>query len=257
MQYQSLFMRGEFPYLTRKKFGGSELNFWICDDIARSWYDTPGAQRIQEPLPFVGERDQSVGWLEMDLLRDRIATPGSVVLDIGCHHGLTTTLLAGWVGESGFVYAFDAMLTNAYVAKENLIANSIRNATVIGVGVGRDAFLANSFNDSNVVLKASEQSNLNSTLVVPLSGLFSRRIDAAKIDIEGYELELLESHRNFFQNIPRLLVEVHTDMLPENSVHRIADCLAGRRLYVLEGEAKLSEYDEGKSYSDRLHILSW
>lgn len=253
----SLLLGGEFPYLTRKIFGGTEFNFWICDKVGRLWYDSPPAERISEPGEFIVDRQTDSGWLEMDLLRTRIAIPGSRLLDIGCHHGLTTVLLAGWVGDEGLVYAFDAVLKNAFITSENLLVNSIKNASVFGSGVGADIFLADAYNDSNVILKRSGDERLKSTLVVPLAGLFPHPIDAVKVDIEGFELDLVRTHKEFFRTIPRLSIEVHTDMLPPNSVHEIADLLNSRRLYVLSDESDLHEYESNRTYDKRLHLLSW
>ena len=55
--------------------------------------------------------------------------------------------------------------------------------------------------------------------------LFRRTGLFLKLDVEGCGSDILETSRNVIAKIPRLAIEVHTDLLPEDGIHRILDIL--------------------------------
>jgi hypothetical protein len=120
------------PYIVREIVGGTHFDYLVGDEVAQEWYDTPRGIVVDASdnsgHPFVGDGLTSVDWPEMDILRQKIALPGSRMVECGSHQGLTTILLAAWVGPDGFVHAFDAVLENALIAKKNIFLNGIENA---------------------------------------------------------------------------------------------------------------------------------
>lgn len=247
----------EFPYLTRKAAGGSVFNFQIHDEIARLWYDTPPSEVINDAVTFVADRQQALHWPEMDIIREHIAIPGATLVDCGCHHGLTTILFAGWVGNNGYVHAFDAVLKNACVAEQNLRINQITNASVYCAGISGGCGFASMQNEGNVILREFAM-GAPTTMVIQLSKFFHRAApDAIKIDIEGAELEMIEADHEFLGAIKRIAIEIHSDYLPPNGIHRIAALLAARPLYVLEEGEQLAPYRLDRHYDRRCHLFSW
>jgi FkbM family methyltransferase len=242
-------------YVTQRNFAGTGFKFGIFDEVAKSWYDDPAHPRTTfAPQPMKQGLAIDTGWREMDLFRRKIATPGSVLLDCGCHHGLTTVLASAWVGETGFVHAFDAVLDNAYFTKQNLYINKVTNAAVHCAGLSNKFGFAGMHHDSNVVLDHKVQWTSRTAITVRVSSFFEIAPDAAKIDIEGFELEVLEGEREFFASISRLLVEVHSDYMPLGSPNKLAEII-NRPIEVLFSDGQTAPYDSSKDYKDRCHFL--
>jgi FkbM family methyltransferase len=248
----------KYPYTVRKQSGETKFNFTIYDSVADSWYASPTNDILTAPYPaFFRNRDKPIGWLEMDLIREHIAIPGSTIIECGCHHGLTTILLAAWVGESGFVHAFDAVLANAYFAQSNLALNNISNAAVYCAALSSSFGRARLCEQSNVRVVNDEALCASAALTVPLSPFFDTTPDALKLDIEGKELDLLSVDHEFIARVPRLAIEVHTDILGPTAVHDIAAHLQGRCIHVLDDGNALTYYDRLRDYPNRCHLFSW
>lgn len=244
-------------YFIRTQFAGTEFNFGIYDTIAQAWYDTPPRPRIARlSSALKAERNIRSGWQEMDLLREKIALPGSVILDCGCHHGLTTVLMSAWVGPNGFVHAFDAVIENAFYTKQNLDLNEITNAAVHCAGISDKFGFAGMHNDSNVILDHVQPWTSKTTMTVRLSSLFETPPDAVKLDIEGFELGVIEADREFFATVPRLAIEIHSDYMPAGAPQKIA-ALLDRPVKVLFDDGILSDFDPVADYSRRCHFFVW
>ena len=248
------------PYIVRKTMGETTFTFLVGDAMGQSWYDTPKspsltAQEIRD-LPFVPSRGGEISWLEMQVLRDHIALPGSTVVECGCHHGLTTVLLSAWVGPTGFVHAFDAVLNNAAIVQKNLALNGIGNAAVYCSAIGGEYGIMHMQNESNVIVAKTEVPGPRSTIMVRVSPFFDRPPDALKLDIEGAELAVLEAEQDWIARIPRLAIEVHTDLLPADGIARLLRILAGRNLFALWNDKEIRPY-RGEAITERVHLFAW
>lgn len=244
----------------RKDSCGVRFCFIVADRISQLWWDTPRGEPISEDAARSHElqldREVAIGWHEMAILRDHIALPGSRILECGCHHGLTTIFRAAWTGHEGLVAAFDAVLLNSLIAKNNLELNRIHNAAVYCAAVGDRFGTVDLHNESNVIVKRSDQFHHESNIMVRLDGLFGWQPDVLKLDIEGAELPFVESHREFVAAIPRLAIEVHTDLLPEGGAARLIDHLGDRPLYLLRENGGYAAY-RGEPITERVHLFSY
>lgn len=249
----------KFPYYINKQAGKTNFNFIINDEIGKLWYDTPSCPQIilDNSIPVSADRETAIGWYEMDIIREKIAVPNSVIIDCGCHHGLTSILLAAWTGQNGFVYAFDAVLENAYITQKNLSLNCIDNAAVYCAGIGGHHEIIQMINTSNVILKSDIKPSANSTLMMPIFQFFPKPPDAIKIDIEGKELEMVRTHQSFLEKIPRIAIEIHGDYLPDNALNEIVSRLGDRPIWILSEEGELSKFNNSLNYSKRCHLFSW
>jgi FkbM family methyltransferase len=248
------------PRLVRQSSCGVKYSCIIADRVAELWYDTPRHEEISlqeaRALPFEVDRGAHADWKELGILRDHLVRPGDKVVECGCHHGLTTIMLAGWAGEQGFVWAYDAVLLNALVARRNFEINGIENAAAYCAAIGGHRGLVNCFNESNVVVKAGDRTNTSSTVMVMLEDIVPRHADVLKLDVEGCELEILETSRHVIARIPRLAIELHTDLLPDDGVARVLSVLEGRRLHVLWENGKFERYS-GQNITERVHLFSF
>jgi FkbM family methyltransferase len=248
------------PYIVRKDSCGVRYCFIVADQVSQLWWDTPRSEPISEDAAHRYElqldRGVAIGWHEMAILRDQIALPGSRILECGCHHGLTTIFLAAWTGHKGMVVAFDAVLLNSLVAKKNLELNRIENAAVYCAAVGDRFGTVDLHNESNVIVMRSDQFHHESNIMVRMDNLLDWQPDVLKLDIEGAELAFVESHQEFVAAIPRLAIEVHTNLLAESGASRLIDHLGDRPLYLLREDGRYGPY-RGEPITERVHLFSY
>ncbi|HEY3638479.1 MAG TPA: FkbM family methyltransferase [Rhizomicrobium sp.] len=239
---------------------GVKYSCIIADRVAELWYDTPRHQEIsmQEALalPLEVDRHATADWKELGILRDHLIRPGDRIVECGCHHGLTTIMLASWAGPKGFVWAYDAVLLNALVARRNFELNQVGNAAAYCAAIGGRRGLMNCFNESNVIVKAGDGTSSSSTVMVMLEDILPPRVDVLKLDVEGCELDILETSRPLIDRIPRLAIELHTDLLPPNGVERVLAILQGRPLHILWENGNFEPY-RGQPIKERVHLFSF
>ncbi len=173
-----------------RDFLGERLSLSIEDATAARWYG--GAYRSPE-LAFV---------------RRRMLRAGDVVVDCGAHQGVTGMLYARWVGPSGRVIGFEAIPSNAALARANAARNGIENFEVRGVAVGRARGEERFENVSNGAVYHGDEGD---AVVVPVVRLDDEieHADFFKIDVEGWELEVLAGAERLLARGPNVLVEVH------------------------------------------------
>jgi FkbM family methyltransferase len=260
-RHQDRQMFSEFePRIVRQESCGLQFNCIIADRVGELWYDNPRHQQISRAealsLPLKLDRHATPEWKEMGILRDHLVKPGDCIVECGCHHGLTTIMLASWTGASGFVFAFDAVPFNTVVARRNLELNHIENAAVCCAAIGGKTELVNCFNESNVVVKSGSRINPEATVMVRLEDIAPERVDVLKLDVEGCELDILESSASLLTRIPRLAIELHVDLLPAGGVDRVLAMLDGRQLHVLWENGTFEPW-LGQELTERVHLFSF
>lgn len=148
---------------------------------------------------------------------------GQVVLDIGAYSAVTSIIFAGLVGASGHVYAFEADRTNYECALQNLEMAGrwmgLNNITLMHKAVWSHAdgvMFSNegAMGSSAVAITGGGRGVENNTPSTTLEGFCREqeldRVDFIKIDIEGGEIELLESSVDFLARLKtKLIVEPH------------------------------------------------
>ncbi|MGG5811413.1 FkbM family methyltransferase [Falsiroseomonas sp. CW058] len=251
---------GFTPRIIRKDSCGVGFNYLVGDAVAASWYDAPPAPALTmaeaEARPLTLDRAAAIDWEEMRVLRDHVVRPGDRILECGCHQGLTTLLLAAWTGPGGFVSAFDAVVFNALVAKANLALNGIGHATVTCAAIGGERGMVNLFHDSNVVAQKGGDWQRERAVMVMLEDIADGPFDVLKLDIEGAELGVMETSAEVVRRIPRIAIEVHTDLLPADGIARLLATLEGRALHVLWADNRLEPY-AGQPIAERVHLFAW
>lgn len=162
---------------------------------------------------------------EVEVLRGSLA-PGGTFLDIGANHGTFALHLAGAVGRSGQVLAFEPQPRLAGLIRQSFDVNQMSQGTVIEAACGeREGTL-----ELHVPVEASGSASLHreflgrrafSTVavrVVTLDGVMAGHPVAGpvaiKLDVEGAEVAVLRGGREFLRaHRPPMLVELHPDSL--------------------------------------------
>ncbi len=175
-------------------------------------------------------------WLQIELraarcleprtsaLFERLLRPGDTCVDVGAHVGYHSLLARRLVGNSGRVYAIDPQPHNCAQLSRNAELNAFSNIVVItaaaAAGEGWIALKAQSRRDrSRLTLTGPGVSDGALTFITPtisLAWLFRtqniKRANVLKIDVEGYELEVLRGAGQSLAAVENLIFEVLPDM---------------------------------------------
>ncbi len=204
------FQDAQSPTFVRRSLFGFNLEV----DVSRS--------TAQQLLLFEGER-----FIEERFLLQRLLRRGMAVVDVGANIGYYLLMFEKGVGPDGKVICIEPSGENLPELMRNIDINDFRNVILHAVALG------------SIDGETGLQSGINSGVVeageaayrVPLrrlDHLVDEKIDFLKIDVEGYEgqvldgaSELLERHR------PVLFLELHPHIVIQfgYSIARILESL--------------------------------
>lgn len=178
------------------------------------------------------------------------ANPHACFMDIGAHHGSYSLVVDRWVGKNGLVIAFEPHPIILEVLKENLARNDCRQTKVAPVALGNTTGTMNLFGDSTTatLVNSDVDNNDNYTSVDIVTLDFycqknSLEPSVIKIDVEGFELEVLQGAFNTllrFQDTIKIICEMHTFMWKEADYDlKIKSFLetCNLRVFTLQGES--------------------
>jgi FkbM family methyltransferase len=140
---------------------------------------------------------------------------GMKVADVGAHVGFLALFMARLVGETGRVYAFEPGPDNLRYLKRNIAQNGATNVAVVPLAVGRfkgtrPLYLAEGSDMHSLFPGHPFSKTIGSVGVgqVPLDDAVPR-LDLAKVDVEGGEIEVHGGMRNLLRQEPKpiLLIE--------------------------------------------------
>ena len=158
-------------------------------------------------LPFEStETPEALFWKTLDLR-------GKVVYDIGAFHGLLTMLFAR---QAKAVVAFEPNSRNRQRLLENIRLNSFSNVTVRPYGLSSEAMQAEMSFDSLVpgtasldgaLAQGAEHETIELRVLDEEQGLPGP--DFIKVDVEGFELQVLKGAGRTLERHPDLFLEMH------------------------------------------------
>lgn len=160
---------------------------------------------------------------------------GKTVFDIGAYIGILTLFFARAVGKSGQVVAFEPNPKNFKELKLNIALNGFKNVTLIPVGLGRESkqteLMMGPVYPSRSTFDEEKQGQIlkarNAELMkVEIDSLDEQmrlkklpKPDFVKIDVEGFEVEVLKGMLKIVTRYkPKLFIEIHRRMLGKESV---------------------------------------
>ena len=262
-QLQKFFQDKTFkPYRINKNCDGLSFDFVIGDLDGQEWY-----------IPSISSSDSDLNQ-EMGFLKEKLIEPGDVIFECGTHHGWTTLLLSKWVGDTGQVIGFEINPHNARIAKQNMELNSIGNVTIEQKATGAAEGKVRMFRKSNasVTPKNIISWGMIKNLIYGVEDVEMISLDSyakqknikptlLKIDVEGYEAEVLKGAKNILKNTPKLEIEIHTEVLQRQntSVQEILELIDISRYHCWiqwdEFEAPV-DFDPQEEIKKRVHLFA-
>jgi len=185
------------PYIHSVNIAGFPLRLGIGNFEAHCWYGNSfwsGTHSLKSEIP----------WLKS------VCHDNMIIADIGAHQGYFSLLASQWIGSEGMVHSFECLPENVDVFRKNIELNLAKNIILIGSAVGACCGSVYIAKDSSGVVSDLSSSVL-SVEMVSLDSYFSgkRKPDLIKIDVEGYEYEVLKGARECLSLTKNLDLEFH------------------------------------------------
>ena len=192
------------------------------------------ARLLKRQIPFVFDRTLTVrlqpgegvsrltfyfGHSEPDLFAfyDSFLKKGMLAVDVGANIGLHTLFMAKRVSPGGRVLSFEPSPKNFSRLKEHVEKNHLENVRIFSLALGDHrgtGFFNEDFNDSS----RSHFSGEGHGLTVNIARLDDiclsegvQRIDFLKLDVEGFEMRVLEGARSFFSAGSCAVLQIELD----------------------------------------------
>ena len=185
------------PYVITKRIAGESFRFLIGGPLGKLWYHT-----------------DNEAWNEMAFIRDRMIEPGDVVLECGGHHGCSAILLSRWVGDSGKVVTFEPIKLNTQIIEKNIELNGISNISVECRAVGAESGIIRVSRTSCASIITNRIAG-RQVEVINLDSFLHLKPTFIKIDVEGFEIQVLRGAHGILSSLPKLAIEIHTEMLQD------------------------------------------
>jgi FkbM family methyltransferase len=181
---------------------------------------------------------------------------GDVCVDVGANVGYYTLLASTLVGPRGHVYALEPAPDTFATLRANLALNVVSNVTALAVAAGPEEGRAPLFRPPSGNLGRSSlrrpsdvpsRPDRAAVEVRPLSAVIAdshlRRLRLVKIDVEGFEVEVLRGLEPVFERglRPAVLVEIHVLEAPDAPAYLSELC----RTYSLQAHMLPDDYGLG------------
>lgn len=232
---------GYIRYLSRRH--GSEIELPIRDHRMVVNLDDHGMSRDLFLYGIREERTAETFERELRKLSKNTASPFHV-LDIGANIGYYTLLEAAAIGETGQIIAFEPDPRNIPLLERNVERNGYDDrVTVEPIAVSTESgteelqlSMHSNLNKIKSVSTTTDQRDADTSISVDVrsvddyldeSGIEPDSIRAIRMDLEGFEAELLPSMESVLSSGGPLvlLVEMHPNILDESSTERLLSML--------------------------------
>jgi FkbM family methyltransferase len=223
----------EYPKLKGVLFVQNKLREKLCRRLAppvQGFVVCPtlyGIDLLIDTEDWIGEHIYFFGEYEagtISVLQDYLHK-GDVFLDVGAHIGAISCVASRLVGDKGSVYAVEPNPKNYKMLNENIRLNKLKNIYSFQTALGSVVSAAQLYNrnekDSGMASLIRDERAIGhgtEVTVTTIDRLIEEKHtgipDFIKIDVEGYELEVLKGATGLLQsvNAPILCIEYVKEM---------------------------------------------
>jgi FkbM family methyltransferase len=143
--------------------------------------------------------------------------PGSIAVDVGANVGAHTFSLSSMVGPSGKVHAYEPRASILESLRANITLNKAQNVIVHAVGLGKEQGKIPFNEEDGHFNQGIGHFDPDSKVFIPITSLdddlgrIEGRISLIKIDVEGYELQVIEGAREVLaKHRPAIVLEYNS-----------------------------------------------
>lgn len=167
-------------------------------------------------LPQTDHWNHSERFYDMQLLAyiGVVFDPQRPIIDVGANVGYVTRFLA--LRSQSYVTAYEPSLQNYACLEENTkdLENVTRMRLAVGASRSAATFLDNATVTSHIVRDDSRSKNLSRVEVVTIDESLITDVGLLKIDVEGYEMRVLEGAVNMIsKHRPIVVIETKDEWL--------------------------------------------
>jgi FkbM family methyltransferase len=190
------------PHIIEKTLAGHTFTVAINNYFAQGWVE------------------RRTRWPELEWLKENFLEEGDYVVDCGANMGFTTVFFAHFVGPTGKVIAVEPFAPNVDDIRQNVLLNKVTNVEIQQVAVGSHTRDVQLLAVPNGTIIAEESAATISVQEIRLDdALQGKRPTLIKIDVEGYELEVLQGASRILATRPKLDIEVHSFLHSNRLAH--------------------------------------
>ncbi len=152
------------------------------------------------------------------LLHASVLKEGDTVLDIGANIGYYVLVESQLVGKTGKIYAVEPVTRNYNLLKKNLQLNHLENVSAFRYAMGGSVAESEIYVSNKSNLCAMTR-NMASGIILGKEKVPMQTVDSflkdkplpdlIRMDVEGYEYEILKGMTQTLKGKPRILMELH------------------------------------------------
>jgi 23S rRNA U2552 (ribose-2'-O)-methylase RlmE/FtsJ len=140
-----------------------------------------------------------------DVYRSNLIRKNDIVLDLGATIGDFSVLASKKVGKKGKVIAIEPNIEDYKILKLNIKRNYCENVVPLNLGVG------NKFGEEEITFWGKTFKCTINTLKNILNELNIQKIDFVKMDIEGFEIDVISNSIDIIKEANVISLECHSN----------------------------------------------
>jgi len=166
------------------------------------------------------------------LLSSNILKEGDVVLDIGANIGYYALIESKLIGDRGKVYAVEPVSTNIDILKKNIGLNDCKNIKIFNFAIGDTnkksrIYISDRCNLCSIGKKPEGVIDEQIVDVLTVDSLLKGRDNPnlIRMDVEGYEYNVIKGMCKTLENDVKIFMEVHGPFLTRKQLEEMFDIL--------------------------------
>jgi len=164
------------------------------------------------------------------LLTNKIIQKGGVIFDVGANIGYYVLIESRLTGKCGRVFAFEPVPENYSILIANLYLNQAKNVFALPFAIGENygykpIYITEKMNLSTLNPQGIQAPIKHTCPVItyPLD-FFTKNItppNLIRMDVEGYEYEIFKGMEKTLTYKPKILIEIHGNILTNQQLNHI------------------------------------